>query len=544
MKKRIIAMLLVLVMIFALVACGADAGNVDNPSDTGTAQPGDTGAAQPGTDAGSENDKDGNGRYDLVKFAIAADPGDMLPWNEMQNYKKVIFTGLYDTLYDFIDGEYVPSAATGMPEIVDDIYYDIEIYNNIMDWEGNNLTAEDVVFCFNQYVESGFANKFTYFAGIEAIDTYKVRIIMTQKITDVNPLDKILCNVNLYTKAAWDTHEFATDPVGTGPYKLVSYTPGSKVVCEARDDYWQTDESKITSMRKRNVDTIEYIVVAEAAQNVIALNNGEIDFSLNVPAENLSDFEDNADYDVSLFKTRDCYFLSTNMSGKSVCDDVNLRLAIYYAIDNVAMANALSGFTYTTAYGSSVAADYIGAWDSQETYFNTYDLNLAKQYLDKSDYDGEELVLMAANNEAAKTIAQTVQVFLKAIGITVKLDIVENAVSAANVENDEAWDLYLQQCGGNFIVNAYNRVLNRNEHGGRCIGFINDDKLQELFEAANTADTWNDETIDAVFQYVVENAYTYVMVNTAYDIIQTKNCTMRYDWDMFVLPNACEYDLG
>jgi len=527
-----------------LAACGSSNGNENGTKGTSGGGEAVTTPESGGSGNASAKDADGNGRYDLVRFAIAADPGDMLPWNEMQNYKKVIFCGLYDTLYDFIDGEYVPSAAKGMPEIVDDIYYDIEIYDNIMDWEGNNLTAEDVVFDYKQYVDSGFAVKFNYFKDIEAVDTYKVRITMSEPVTQVNPLDKVLCMVNLYTKAAWDSHEFATDPVGTGPYKLESYTSGSKVVCVANEDYWQTDESKITPLRRRNADKIEYIIISEASQNVVALKNNEIDFSMNVPSENLGEFENNDNYSADQFKTRDCFFLSTNMSGKSVCDDLNLRLAIYYAIDNVSLANALAGFTYTTAYGSSAAADYVSKWDDQKTYFNTYDPDLAKEYLAKSKYNNEALKLMAANSEAAKIIAQTVQVFLKNIGITVELEIVENSVSASNVDQDEAWDLYLQQCGGTFIVNAYNRILNRNEHGGRCIGFINDDKLQELFEKAANAETWSEETVDAVYQYVVENAYTYVMVNTVYDIVQTKDCTNRYDWDMFVIPNACEFSLN
>lgn len=532
-----------------LTGCGAgetgtqESGSADTSSAEAAAssekadtESNDTGSAQ-------TNDADGNGRYDSITYALPASPSDMLPWDSSANYKAVIFCAIYDTLFDFIGGEYVPSAAKGYT-VVDDLHYQVEIYDNITDWDGNPLTADDVVFCYNQYATSGYATKFTYFDSIRAVDDHTVEFTWTEPVSGVNPLEKIFCNVQLYTEKAWNEHNFATDPCGTGPYKLVEFTSGSRIVVEANDDYWQTDESLITLLRARNVDTITYDVILEASQNVVALKNGEIDFSVNVSSENIGDFDDNPDYEASTFPTNDCFFLTSNMSGKSICSDLNLRLAMYYAIDNKSIAEAIPGYAPTMAWGTTKAPDYVMAWNDQETYFNTYDPELAAQYLEQSSYDGQALRLMVANSEAAKKLAQMIQVFLENIGVNVELMVSETAVVTASTSDPDAWDLYIQGCGGTFIVDSYNKVLNRDEYNGlHSIGFINDDKLQELFLAASSADTWSDESVDAVYQYVVENAYAYLLMNTVNNVVQTTDCIERYDWDMYIVPNACKYNL-
>ena len=140
--KKLIALILALVMCFALVACG---GGTTTPSDTQTPsgnndQPGKT--DQPA----ASRDADGNGRIDEVTFALPADPVNMLPWDSKGNQRKISYAAIYDTLFDFIDGEYVPNVATGYTEI-DDTTWEIKIHDNVKDWEGNALTAEDVVFC-------------------------------------------------------------------------------------------------------------------------------------------------------------------------------------------------------------------------------------------------------------------------------------------------------------------------------------------------------------------------------------------------------------
>lgn len=117
--KKLIALILALVMCFALVACGGNPTPTNTQTPSGnTEQPGKT-DDQPGkTDQpAASRDADGNGRIDEVTFALPADPVNMLPWDSKGNQRKISYAAIYDTLFDFIDGEYVPNVATGYTEI-------------------------------------------------------------------------------------------------------------------------------------------------------------------------------------------------------------------------------------------------------------------------------------------------------------------------------------------------------------------------------------------------------------------------------------------
>ena len=58
--------------------------------------------------------------------------------------------------------------------------------------------------------------------------------------------------------------------------------------------------------------------------------------------------------------------------------DVNLRKAIFYALDNNAIAAATGTCIAAKAFGTPFFDDYDPAWENTETYMNTYDLEKAK----------------------------------------------------------------------------------------------------------------------------------------------------------------------
>lgn len=64
---------------------------------------------------------------------------------------------------------------------------------------------------------------------------------------------------------------FADKPIGTGPYVVSEYVSGAHLTLKANDKYWQTAELR-DSNHKANVETIEYDIIAEASQHVIALS--------------------------------------------------------------------------------------------------------------------------------------------------------------------------------------------------------------------------------------------------------------------------------
>ena len=131
----------------------------------------------------------------------------------------------------------------------------------------------------------------------------------------------------------------AADPVGTGPYMVTEYVTGSKAVLEENEEFWmdKSKEAKPIDAVAHNVDIIEFNFLTETTQMALAVENGTVQMGLWL---NESIVEDCSAVDGivtdSLMSPQICEILF-NESSKSPCDDVNLRKAIAYCVDNQAV---------------------------------------------------------------------------------------------------------------------------------------------------------------------------------------------------------------
>lgn len=538
MKKKYLALFLSLVMCAGLLAgCGPKNTDNNNPSSGNTVTSNPSNDNDNNNNTAASRDADGNGRIDKVYYALPADPVNLLPWDSKGNQRKIFYAAIYDTLFDFINGEYVPNVAIGYTE-VDELHWEVKINENVTDWEGNHLNAHDIVFCYENYVDSGFAVKFSNFAGVEATDDYTLLFTWNEPNTAVAGLDHVLCNVQLYTEAAWDEAKFATAPVATGPYKLVEYTSGSKVVVEVNEDYWNADP---TEMRLQNADVIEYSIVIEGAQNVIGLQTGTLDISSNIPSENFTEFAADSNYYTASVPTNEIYVMLVNCE---TIPDANMRKALFYAIDSAALSTIINGSSPTVAYGSPASPDYVKAWEDMETYYNTYDVEKAKALLDDSSYKGETLHMTCLSEEAYKNMATMIQVFWEQIGVKSEIETIDSATQSAYSTDSSKWDINVTNAGGSFIVNSMNRLYNTTDFGGTYSnGFVVDEKLWELFGAANNAATWGDESLTEMYEYVTEMGYHYVLMYMNSSAVASNVVTGFYYWDSVILPHCCTYDV-
>ena len=532
--KKTIALLLALVMVFALVACGGK----DNAETPETPDTPNTPVETPDAPETESRDADGNGRIDMVYASLPADPVNLLPWDSKANQRKVFYAAIYDTLFDFINGEYVPNVATGYTEI-DDTHWEIKINENVVDWEGNPLTAQDVKTCYDNYVASGYAVKFNNYAGIEVKDDYTLIMSFNGPNTAVAGLDHVLCNVQLYTEEAWNEEAFATKPVATGPYKLVEYVSGSKVVVEVNENYWNANPTEI---RQQNADKIEYSIVIEGAQNVIGLQTGKLDISTTVPAENFAEFAADSNYYTASVPTNEIYTLLVNCQ---TITDPNMRKAMFYAIDAAALSTVVNGSSPCVAYGSPASPDYVKAWESKETFYNTFDVDKAKELMKQTDYKGETLHMVVMNEETFKNMATMIQVFWEAIGIKTDMEMVDGTVASAYSTDSTKWDIMVNSAGGSFLVNSMNRLYNTTDFGGEYSnGFVVDEKLWELFNVANNAKTWGEDSLTAFYDYITEMGYHYVLMYMNSSAVGSNAVSGFYYWDSAVLPNCCTYNVG
>jgi peptide/nickel transport system substrate-binding protein len=447
------------------------------------------------------------------------------------------FWNIYETLFDFDDeNNLVPSIGKSIT-IVDDKTYDVTIYDVVTDSEGNHITANDVVYSVNWLIDSGNAVKYDIFESIEAVDEVTVRWHWNEAPSSWTELEFPLVRTNIFSQAAFESHNFSTEPVGTGSYIVKDYTVGSSLILEANDDYWLLNNPEIMDthldLHRANVQTIEYRVIAEAAQAQIALEQGTIDYCDYIPSAILPEFEKvqyTDKYSVDIVEKGDYWFITPNLYNP-LLQDKNLRLAIWYGMDSTSIALIMGG-TYAPmrTFGNSTYPDWDDSFAENENYMTTYDADLAEEYLGKSSYKGEELTLLGDPSEATKNAMQMIQSQLGQIGINIKIEASTGTIYNTALSQPEGWDLAFAGIGGANLVGSFHRLFSNeiNQYDGTAysIGWIKDDQLQSLYETAKANDTT--ESIRAILDYVIENGYSYALVGSSSGVVYTTSIDALY----------------
>jgi peptide/nickel transport system substrate-binding protein len=478
-----------------------------------------------------------NGRYEKIIVGIAQDPENLEPTHGNKLPHNAFFWNIYETLFDFDDeNNLVPSIGKSIT-IVDDKTYDVEIYDVVTDSEGNKITANDVVFSVNWLIDSGNALKYDMFESIEAVDEYIVRWRWIEAPSSWTELEFPLVRTYIFSQAAFESHNFSTEPVGTGSYVVKEFTAGSNLILEANDTYWLLNNPEIMDihldLHRANVQTIEYRVIAEAAQAQIALEQGTIDYCDYIPSAILPQFKEDQYtdlYNVDVIEKGDYWFLTPNLFNP-LLQDKNLRLAMWYGIDSTSIALIMGG-TYAPmiTFGNSTYPDWDDSFAENENYMTTYDTGLAEEYLGKSGYNGEELILLGDSSEATKNAMQLIQSQLGQIGINIKIESSIGSMSNTTFSQTKGWDLSIAGIGGSNLVGSFHRLFSNeiNEYEGTAysIGWIKDDRLQSLYETSKAKD--DTESISALLDYVIENGYSYALVGSSSGVVYTTDIDELY----------------
>ncbi|MBE6016546.1 MAG: ABC transporter substrate-binding protein [Lachnospiraceae bacterium] len=547
--KKLIATLLAVIMVISLAACGGSgSGGATTAAGGGDAT---TAAGGGETPAATET-----GRYPSFKIAVNADPTNLNPTNGNGNPKTLFYHSIYEALFDYDDdNNFVPSLGKSIT-CVDSLHYQVEIYDCIYDSNGNHITADDVVYSVNWLVESGECPKYEVFDSIKKIDDYTVEWTWKFEPTSWDELEFPMTRTWIFSQKEMENGNFATAPVGTGAYVVKSYVPGSSVVLEANDDYWLLKNPEIMDthldIHRANVQTVEFLIIAEAAQAQIALEQGTVDYCEYIQTMAMPEFEEGgpfADkYTAEELVQGDYIFVHCNCWDTKLTSDVNLRKAIWYAIDSAAVCVAMGGnYAPMDTIGNSAYPDWDDSMGDQETYMNTYDPDLAKDYLSKSNYKGEELTLICESNEAQQNAAVMIQAQLDQIGIKVKINALANSLMRTTEADHDAWEISIASIGGPSLVGSYNRLMGNGtyEIDGKKynVSFVSDDKMQELYETAKADATHDTEHIQEAIDYTTkENAFFYALAQPATAIVCSKNVAKLYKREHnFTIPTACEF---
>jgi len=204
----------------------------------------------------------------------------------------------------------------------------IELEQNIKFHNGNEFTADDVIFTINKIKEAGSGSIF--YENVKSIESMtannKYKLTITLRSSDnffINKLTFPIVSKNYYSSGL-----FNKTPVGTGKYKYVSGLNSSNIVLEYNKDY--------RIKKSGNIDKINLKVVGTEVLPFERLKDGEIDIvdtKSEVGAMGRSVYESKK-YTTSIFET-----LMFNVAIEGL-NDKNVRQAILLGINRDSLIEA------------------------------------------------------------------------------------------------------------------------------------------------------------------------------------------------------------
>lgn len=566
--KRTISVLLVMIMIVSLAACGRSS---DDPSDTT-----ENVSSTTSNDTSAKDSTQDSTQEDYNKDIVVGISTDMVawdPWASFNNGRKEIMPVIYQTLAADIveDGKTVRywTMATGY-EKVSENEYEVTIREGIYDTAGNRFTASDAAFSYLTAKAQGTLAQMNAIDAVEVIDDYTFKMITGETLA-MGDFEDLLIGFNMVTQTSYEASPdgMVTSPVGTTGYVLEEYVSGSYAYITKADSYWNDAANESKSIKDgytpqwdcTNVDTIRYEIITDSATMIIALESGDIDICQGI---SISDADvimngSNGDNFNSTTVPENYLGVSFNVAKTSPTNNYNLRMALAHGIDSEGILDAVynGDGMVIKAWSFPTYLDWQDEWDTNEYY--EYDTKLAKEYLDKyyqetgTTANNFSLRLLVQSDSAYVKAAEAIQLYIVSlIGNQNCVEILsyDRASFKTMYSDPTAFDLLLLNCqSSQRAYTAYNWNLWVNAkkllHGDDIFN-SGDQKLQTLLEAAVGEETHSDKSVLAFNDYLNEQAYiknlvcgnTYLISASWISGLErgmgAKNaialCALEYDW--------------
>jgi peptide/nickel transport system substrate-binding protein len=248
-----------------------------------------------------------------------------------------VLTALHDALVKPMPGNLLtPSLAESWKVSPDGRVYEFKLREGLKFHNGDPFTAEDVRFSFHRAKGAKVLQEKV--RDVEIAGPYRVRFHLHE------PWPDFMTFYGTYaTGAGWIAPKkymeqvgpdgFKKHPIGLGPYKFVSHTPGVELVMEAHEGYWR----KMPSVKR-----LVYKSVPEATTRLAMLKRGEVDVAYLLDAPQAQDIKKDPSLKLAFSGGIGTYYLDylDQWDPKSPWHDRRVRLAASHALDRQALSEA------------------------------------------------------------------------------------------------------------------------------------------------------------------------------------------------------------
>ena len=363
----------------------------------------------------------------------------------------LILYAVHDALVRAMPGERMGnSLAESWTESPDGLVYEFKLRQGLHFHHGDPFTAEDVKFSFERYTGSGAKQLHERVSSVEAVNPHTVRFHLKEPWPDFmtfygsSATAAGLVLPKKYLEQVGDDG-FLQHPIGLGPYKFVSHTPGVEVVLEAYEGYWR----KVPHIKRLAIRG-----VPDVTTRLAMLKKGEADFVSAL--QGAAAEEAMRDPNLTVVDTRhpSIFWIefADQWNPKSPWADQRLRLAVNYALDRKAISDAAClGFCPPAGVIIPRLMDY-----ALQVEPPPYDPQKAKALLAEAGYpnglEAGEFVPIPPFLDVAEGVVN----YLNAVGIRVRMRNMERAAFLSAWREKKLHGLFLTAVGAS--GNAATRV--------------------------------------------------------------------------------------
>ncbi|WP_186576379.1 ABC transporter substrate-binding protein [Aquibacillus kalidii] len=488
--KKQLLILVMAIFAFALVLTGC--------SDKGSSGETDSEKSEE-TDGDNGSSVSGDKNKTVKPLVIGLSPAGQ--WQENFNPFSTTAMGgtnglIYQSLYYFdnVSGEEYPMLATEFEWTNENKTLVAKLREDATWSDGEAFNADDVIFTFNllkEYPAADTTGIWAQVTSIEKQDDYSVAFHFDTANVPFQSyvLGSLIVPEHIWKDLGDPSKAKVTEPVGTGPYLLESFTPQLYKMVKNSDHYNADDYV---------VEELQFPAFSGNDSEQLALSKGEIDWAgIFIPdAENVYVAQD-PDNNKFWFPASNNVTLYPNLEN-SILSDVTVRKAISLAIDRQKLSDqAASGYDplpSTTALILPRDEEWIDPSIPEDQLEYEFNLDKAVQTLEDAGYKkGDDGIFVSPDGEKLSftlqtvsgwtdwaTMAQLISQSLTSIGIEVKVEMPEYATYSTNVQGGE-YDLAISWTNaGPDPYRQYQDMLNSN--GSWNLQQWNDPKTDEALQ--------------------------------------------------------------
>ena len=417
----------------------------------------------------------------------------------------MVLYALHDAMVKAMPGQLqAPSLAESFTASEDGVTHDFVIRKEARFHNGDPVTAEDVKFTFERYHGAAHDVLKKHVKAIETPDAQHVRFRLDE------PWPDFLTFYSSASGAGWIVPKkyiekvgdegFKKAPIGAGPYKFISFTPGQELILEAFEGYWRKTPAVKRLVMKN---------IPEEATRLAALKQGEVDIAYSIRGELAEEAKQTPGLALKpvVLQAPNWLYFPEQWDPKSPWHDLRVRQAANLAIDREGMNQALFlGYCKTT--NSIVPYTFEDYWQPPAA---VYDPAKAQKLLAEAGFgSGFDAGLLYCDSSYSN-MAEVSLNNLAAIGIRLKLQPIERAGFFSGYAAKKYAKGVIQGASAAF-GNAATRLENFVVKGGSFV-YGNYPDIDELFpKQADEMDRQKRSAILAKMQQLVHEKAIYAPI--------------------------------